>query len=180
MTFIFDCILAYEITEKIYNIKAENSFQNIPPYTVSLAFNSVNFWLIIFAGFVVYLIWGFVFDFVMEAYGKLDQINNLISEKEKDIKDQEKELNKLDEETNKLNQSIGENNTEIEKLKTKLDSEIIKPRELEHSLMRFLDGWLEYLNFNNRPELERQNAHKTVDDFVTVNIKSLQIITLEK
>ena len=56
VTFVFDAILAYEITEKIYNIKAENSFQEMPEYNFDLAFQDVNFWLIIFAGFVVYLI----------------------------------------------------------------------------------------------------------------------------
>lgn len=181
VTFIFDCILAYEITEKIYNIKAENSFQNIPLYNVSMAFQSVNFWLIIFAGFVVYLIWGFVFDFVMEAYGRLDQISVLIKAKQEGIKEEEKQIDKFDEEINKLNYVVGNNNTEIEKLKTIIaHSDIIKPKELEHSLLRFLDGWLEYLNFNNKPEAEKKNADKVVSAFITVNIKSLQIATQEQ
>lgn len=181
VTFIFDCILAYEITEKIYNVKAENSFQNLPPYTVSMAYQSVSFWLIIFAGFIVYLIWGFVFDFVMETYGKLDEISVLIKPKQEAIKNQEEQIHKYEEEINKLNYVVGDNNTEIEKLKTILDhSDIIKPKELEHSLMRFLDGWLEFLNFNNKPEIDRENAHKLVSEFVSVNIKSLQIVTPEQ
>jgi tetrahydromethanopterin S-methyltransferase subunit G len=180
VTFIFDCILAYEITEKIYNIKAENSFDDVPPYTVAMAFQSVNFWLIIFAGFVVYLIWGFVFDFVMEAYGKLDQLSVIVNAKKEEIAKKEEQLQKLDDETNKLSYLMGTNNTEMEKLKTILEhSEIIKPKELEHSLMRFLDGWLEFLNFNNRGEADRQHAHSLVSEFINVNVRPVEALTQE-
>ncbi|WP_439880731.1 hypothetical protein ACSX1A_16430 [Pontibacter sp. MBLB2868] len=180
VTFIFDCILAYEITEKIYMIKAENSFDSLPHYTVAMAFQSVNFWLIIFAGFIVYLIWGFVFDFVMEAYGKLDQLSVLINAKKEEILKKEEQVQKLDEEINKLTYTIGTNNTEIEKLNTILEhSDVIKPKELEHSLMRFLDGWLEFLNFNSSNEMLRQNAHNIVCDFINLNVKPLEALTQE-
>ena len=49
----------------------------MPEYTISMAFQSVNFWMIIFAGFIVYLIWGFVFDFIMESHSKMDKITSL-------------------------------------------------------------------------------------------------------
>ena len=181
VTFIFDCILAYEITEKIYNIKAENSFSNIPSYTIAMAFQSVNFWLIIFAGFVVYIVWGFVFDFVMEALGKLDQIRVLINTKQDNIKNHDEQITKLDEEVNKFNHDIGINNIEIEKLKTILDhSDIIKPKELEHSIARFLDGWLEYLSFIEKPETDREKAHEAVTKFIDEKIKPIQILTTEQ
>jgi len=178
VTFIFDAILAYEITEKIYNIKAENSFDDEPAYTVAMAFQSVNFWLIIFAGFIVYLIWGLVFDFVMEAYARLDKIGILIRAKQEEIKHKEADITKLEDEINKLNYMIGDNDTEAEKLKTILThTDVIKPKELEHSILRFLDGWLEFLSYSNKAENERVNAHHVVSEFITVNIKSLGIAT---
>ncbi len=180
VTFIFDAILAYEITQKIYNIKAENSFDDEPAYTVAMAFQSVNFWLIIFAGFIVYLIWGLVFDFVMEAYARLDKIGNFIRAKHEEIKLKEADIHKLEDEINKLNHLIGDNETEAEKLKTILaHTDVIKPKELEHSILRFLDGWLEYLSYTNRVENEREKAHKVVSEFINVNIKSLGITTNE-
>jgi hypothetical protein len=106
VTFIFDAILAYEITGKIYNIKAENSFDNLPEYTIAMAFESVNFWLIIFAGFIVYLIWGLVFDFVMEAYARLDKIAILIRAKQEEIKLRESSIAKLEDEINKLREPL--------------------------------------------------------------------------
>ena len=177
VTFIFDCILAYEITEKIYNIKASNSFQEMPEYTLSFAFQSVNFWLIIFAGFVVYIIWGFVFDFFMEAYGKLDKISVLIKSKKEEINETQKEINKLETEANELSNNLSNNKKEINKMKTILDhSEIIKPKELELSLFQFLDGWIEWLNSDNRNHEEHENARQVVEIFIAENIKSFHLV----
>jgi hypothetical protein len=181
VTFIFDAILAYEITEKIYNIKAENSFADEPAYNVAMAFSSVNFWLIIFAGFLVYIIWGFVFDFLMEAYEKLDKIGQLIKSKYEQIKDKDDEIVKYEDEINKLNYLVSECDTEAQKLKTILEhSDIIKPKELEHSIMRFLSGWLEYLTYSNKPESEKENAHNIVSEFISVNVKPIELLTKSK
>jgi hypothetical protein len=176
VTFIFDCILAYEITEKIYNIKASNSFQVMPEYTLNFAFQSVSFWLIIFAGFVVYVIWGFVFDFFMEAYGKLDKISVLIKSKNEEISETQKEITKLETEANEFSNKLSNIEKEINKIKTILDhSEIIKPRELESSLFQFLDGWIEWLNSDRRSHEEQENARQVVEIFIAENIKSLHL-----
>ncbi len=181
VTFIFDSILAYEITEKIYSLKAENSFAEIPQYTVVLAFQSVNFWLIIFAGFIVYLIWGFVFDFTMAAYYKMDKIAVAIKNKQEEIHLQKEAIKNHEEEINKLNHVIGTNSTEAEKLKTILNhSDLIKPKELENSISQFLDGWLEWLAANKKEEEEKQKAHQIVDEFLSVNIQSLKISEKEE
>lgn len=156
----------------------ENSFYDELTYTVAMAFQSVNFWLIIFAGFIVYLIWGLVFDFVMEAHAKFDKINYLIRDKQKEIKQKEAYITKLEDEINELNHKIGENDTEAEKLNTILaHADVIKPKELEHSILRFLDGWLEFLSYSNKAENERENALKIVNEFISVNIKSLRLET---
>jgi hypothetical protein len=179
VTFIFDAILAYEITEKIYNIKKENSFDLMAPYDFSMAFHSVNFWLIIFAGFIVYIIWGFAFNFVMEAYGKLDIINVLIKAKKEVIQNRETELTNFDEALNSLTEQIGNNNTEIIKMETILaNSDIIKPKELENSIQQFFNGWLEYLTFINRSENEKRNAANVVSEFINRNIKPREIINI--
>lgn len=86
ITFIFDFILAYGITREIYKIERMADPEGImPPYSVSLAFENIHFWIIIFAGFVVYLVWGFVFDFTMETYEKLNSVKSFIKSKESEI-----------------------------------------------------------------------------------------------
>lgn len=182
VTFIFDCILAYEITEKIYNIKASNSFQDLKDYNLSFAFHSVNFWLIIFAGFVVYIVWGFVFDFFMESYAKLDKVTVYIKTKQEEIIEKQKELEKLESELQKQIDLSSNNEKEINKMKTTLEhSEFIKPKELEHIIYQFLNGWLRWLtaNIQGRESHERQEkAKKIVETFITENIITLNISNL--
>jgi hypothetical protein len=175
ITFIFDSILAYEITEKIYNIKKENSFNNIPDYTVSMAFQAVNFWLIIFAGFIVYVIWGFVFDFVMESFAKMDKVKVAIEEKEKQIKDAETEQKDFEVQIDKMTHTIDENNKEINKLNKVLEGSII-PREFEHDIFSFLAGWMAWMKQSGKAHNDLDEADKLTHEFVKITLYSLETI----
>lgn len=177
VTFIFDTILAYEISEKIYNVKAENSFIQMAPYSLSMAFQSMGFWMIIFAGFIVYLIWGFVFDFVMESHSKMDRVNTLVVAKKEELINKEKQIAEFEEEINKLNYMVGKNLAEAEKLKTIIDnSNIIKPKDLENAIHRFMDGWLEWLTSDRRNDDEKNRAHFLVGEFLDSNIRQMDVI----
>lgn len=68
ITFIFDSLLAFLITKNAYTWEAASSLGDLPPYTVSLALSRPDFWVVIFAGFVAYVIWGLVFDSTMDSY----------------------------------------------------------------------------------------------------------------
>ena len=37
-----------------------------------MAIHDINSWAVIFCGFIVYIIWGIVFDQCMDAYDKMD------------------------------------------------------------------------------------------------------------
>lgn len=175
ITFIFDAILAYEITEKIYNIKKENSFEDIPNYSISMAFESINFWLIIFAGFIVYIIWGFVFDFVMEAYGKIDKVKIALQEKEKQIKDTELELKDFDIQIDKMTHSIAEHSKELNKLNKIIDNSII-PREFEHDIFSFLTGWMAWMKQCGKPHSELNEADSVTHEFVKITLYNFEKI----
>jgi uncharacterized membrane protein len=82
VTFVFDAILAYEIESKIYEL---NKTFDSPPFDLSIAFTKNQFWGIIFAGFVVYIIWGLVFDFIMKEHKEKDKIKHEQIKKQKDI-----------------------------------------------------------------------------------------------
>jgi len=181
VTFIFDVILAYEILHKIHEMIAQDSFEIMEKYNFELAFSDVRFWLIIFAGFVVYIIWGFVFNFIMEAYEKLDKISILIKSKREMIRETEKQLDNFEDEINKLTYLIGHNKTEAEKLRTILDNTIIiKPKELETTVNHFTEGWLEWLTSDRREETEKEKATIFVTQYVEINIKSSELNLHEK
>ncbi len=174
ITFVFDAILAYEITEKIYNIKAENSFQDFVPYSFELAFQSVNFWLIIFAGFVVYLIWGFVFDFTIDSYDKINVVKQAIKAKKSEIKLYKEQLKKLDEEKNTLKTEINELKVKCKKLKGKIDGVIIDTAEFDKILHEFLGGWTHWMTANKKNREEIDKANSKANEFIRVNIKTLE------
>jgi ferritin-like metal-binding protein YciE len=175
ITFVFDCILAFEITEKIYNIKKENSFDNVPDYTLAMAFQQVNFWLIIFAGFVVYIIWGFVFDFVMESYSMMDKVKVALQEKEKQIKDAEVERTDLEIQIDKMTHNVDENIKEINKLNKILEGSIV-PREFEHYIFSFLTGWMAWMKQSGKSHNDLEEADRITHEFVNVTLYSFESI----
>ena len=167
VTFVFDIILAYEITEKIYNLSKTNSFQNIPDYSFSLAFQSISFWLIIFAGFLVYIVWGFIFDFTTEAHSKNDKLAIAIKEKEKQIKDLLAELIDLKNQNDKMTHAVAEHNTEINKLNKSLEGSII-PKDFQLHVFGFAQGWMSWMKQSGKENKELEEAREIVQDFVKI------------
>ncbi|MDE5811566.1 MAG: tektin family protein, partial [Muribaculaceae bacterium] len=115
ITFIFDCILAYLIAQKIYNIEILTKLGEYPDFNMNMAVHDINVWAVIFCGFIVYIIWGIVFDMTLTAYGEL-RSNKKEIEKYETHKDHLKE--ELSEEKNKL----AEKNAELAQLDNKRNS----------------------------------------------------------
>ena len=171
VTFMFDAIIAYEICEKIYNIRKENSFQDIPEFTISYAFKLVSFWLIIFAGFVVYLIWGLVFDFTIEAHEKQDKLRVAVKSKEKEIKMIEDNIEKLEAEITDLKNKENKNNIEINKLEEELNHTYIIPKEFEQYLHQFMDGWYHWMSASLHNESAKRECEVIVSTFIATTVR---------
>ncbi|MDR1983910.1 MAG: hypothetical protein LBQ28_03695 [Prevotellaceae bacterium] len=154
VTFAFDFILAYEITKKLYNIEAQGAFEDMPPMTISYAFQQVNFWLIIFAGFVVYLIWGFVFSFVMDEYEKMDRVNYAIKTREKRIAEYKTECKSIREIIKGLQTDKNKRQGEIESLRIKLNRPIIYFNDVRQNISGFFAGWLSYMYTVQKPNTD--------------------------
>lgn len=174
VTFIFDVIIAYEICEKIYNIKKTNSFQSIPDYSLGLAFQSINFWLIIFAGFVVYLIWGLVFDFTIEAHENQDKVRLAIKHKEEEIKVIEQTIDKLNLEINSLEEKENKNIAEINKLNELIEHTTIIPKEFEQYLYHFMQGWIHWMSANLKNQTQQKECEDILTIFISTNIKPIE------
>ena len=178
VTFVFDAILAYEITEKIYNIRKSNSFGDMPEYTIAMALNAINFWLIIFAGFVVYLIWGFVFDFVLAAFGKLDKVKVVLRDKERQIEDAKKQIEEMQRDIEKMGNQIDYARSKVKALNETLNNTII-PREFEVEAFAFMTGWLAWMKGSGKTSGEMEEASTIVHEFVRVAIYNYPTITNE-
>lgn len=171
VTFLFDALLAYDITKKLYELSRSNSFSSdLPEYSLSIAATDVNFWIIIFSGFLVYIIWGLIFDHTMEAHAEADKltyrlkiINETIQEvlNKIDLIDQEiqaerDEIDKLDkEQLAPLKLKITEKNSE-------LDASWYNKTYVQQEVHNFFQGWLRYVkgsaSSDTQPHQNKFNA----------------------
>lgn len=148
ITFLFDVILAYLIEEKIYEVNhtMEEKFD------LKIAFTKTQFWGIIFAGFVVYIIWGIVFDFVMKEHREKDTIKHEQQKRRKDIrihqdriKDLEKQKDGLISEQNEIKASIAKAQIRIAHLQKIIDGVVIPSKEYVLYASEYMQGWITYV-----------------------------------
>lgn len=138
VTFIFDAILAYQIEQKIYNIEKTPSS---PPFDVGIAFSKAEFWGIIFAGFVVYIIWGLVFDFVMKEYENMDKIKSFIKSRRMEIKNCQEEIAKVIDKLNPLKEEIAGIEGKISDLQRTIDGFVFSNKHYLTFHAEYVKGW---------------------------------------
>jgi hypothetical protein len=140
ITFLFDGLLAFIIEKKIYDF---NKTPDSLPYNLSIGVREAEFWMIIFAGFVVYIIWGLVFDFVMKEFENIDKIRAFIRGK----KDKLIDLHKLKEETkikiDDFKQQVVTINGKIAELQSKIDGFVFPVKEYLHYHHQYKEGWFQ-------------------------------------
>lgn len=166
VTFAFDTILAYEITEKIYEVIRANSFDSMPAFTLSMAFGDMRFWMIIFSGFVVYIIWGLVFNFVMQEYYKLDRVKVAIEELEKKIKDYKTTCKEIKQSIANIDTEISKNNGEIKKSQNALASSIVLHSDVRLEINNFVNGWIAYMAFKGFSDMDKRDVVSKKDAFL--------------
>ena len=147
VTVMFDCILAYKIGDQMHALGIMVGQYPIgEEYTVSMAFHDINTWAVIFCGFIVYVIWGIVFDMCMSAYDKLDLnktrqqgIRKEIDALNKKIKDAKGEIQTL------RQQEINEKNN-VNALMAKLGKQVyIDYAAIKTEMNNFFAGWIKMM-----------------------------------
>lgn len=155
VTFIFDCILAYYIAKNIYDIEAVSSWGETEPFNLTIAISSIHVWAVIFCGFVVYIIWGIVFDMTISAYEglrsnktEIEQIELRLDSKKQLLVNKQNELNELDGRIAKL--TIEKDNlSKSLSYKASYDPNIIR-----QAFSEFFQGWTSVVGALSMPEDE--------------------------
>ncbi len=142
LTFVFDVILAYLIERKIFLYDAVLGEK----FTPELAIKSVNFWGIIFAGFVVYIIWGLVFDFVMHEYENLDKIKSFIRIKKEELKNLLHKRTELNDSIDKIKHQVTAVKGKITELQSKIDGFVFPVKEYLHYHYQYKEGWYQAIS----------------------------------
>ncbi|WP_374461512.1 beta-carotene 15,15'-monooxygenase [Chryseobacterium taeanense] len=149
VTFVFDSILAYEIESKLYEL---NKTFDSPPFDLKIAFTKIQFWGIIFAGFIVYIIWGLVFDFVMKEHREKDRIRSEQEIRQKKILSLSEKISALKNEIEEITASIGsikeliiKTRGRIEELQNIIDSVIIPTKDYKRYASEYVQGWITFI-----------------------------------
>jgi hypothetical protein len=138
VTFLFDGLLAYQIEKKIYDF---NKTPDSLPYNLKIALGEAEFWMIIFAGFVVYIIWGLVFDLTMKEH------EGHIITKLEEIKRLEISKTEIAEEINTLRKRTVEISGKIEELQAVVDGFVINLKEYLLYHNQYKEGWFQAVSY---------------------------------
>ncbi len=160
VTVMFDCILAYKIGEQMHTFGIIIGQYPIgEKYTVGMAIHDINTWAVIFCGFIVYVIWGIVFDMCMSAYDKMDlnktrleNIKNEIEELEKGIKDDRNIISNL-------RQQETEAKKRIKDLMAKLSLQVyIDYAAIKTEMNNFFAGWIKMMQVLSIDQIDQDEA----------------------
>lgn len=154
VTFLFDGLLAYQIEKKIYDF---NKTPDSLPYDLPIALHEAEFWMIIFAGFVVYIIWGLVFDITMKEYDNLDKIKGHIQTKLEEVKLLEISKNEITEEINNLRKKITEISGRIIELQATIDGFVLNLKQYLLYHHQYKEGWFQALSSEIALSPQRKN-----------------------
>jgi predicted DNA-binding transcriptional regulator len=167
VTFTFDFIIAYAIVKEIYDIKRGGIFEELPPMTIERAFSEVNFWIIIFAGFVVYIIWGLVFNFTMKEFEKLDKVRYAIKNKEKKLTEYKLDCKTIRGKISILQQDMNNIQGEIDKLKIQIESYVLYFNDVREGINNYFTGWVGYLRSTRSPQVLIQECESIKEKFLS-------------
>ncbi|WP_416440019.1 ABC transporter permease [Leeuwenhoekiella sp. A16] len=161
ITFIFDAILAYLIEQKLYDFyKTPDS----PPFNLPIAFSSVEFWGIIFAGFIVYIIWGLVFDFIMKEYENFDLIKSFIRSKREEIQNSEAETLKIKEKLPAIKEEISGFEGKITDLQRTIDGFVFSNKHYLTYHAEYVKGWFLAISDNFDGLKRREELYKLCEE----------------
>ena len=148
-TLVFDLFMAYKITENFYNKIANRTSSEMAPWEWTMAFTNINFYIIIAAGFVVYIIWGFLLNFTLKEWQRI-QPDNLRREQIAELQGQvlqataefaslENQLSQTDERLTQIVASIEQKNNRINTLKG--GGIVVDTTALQGMVGKFMEGW---------------------------------------
>lgn len=173
-TFLFDGLLAYIIEKKIYDF---NKTPDSPAYDLRIALEQAEFWMIIFAGFVVYIIWGLVFDFVMKEHENMDKIRVFIRGKREELINLEKVKSENSNKLNDFKQKTVSINGSIRELQSKIDGFVFPVKEYLNYHNQFKEGWYQAIGTQIAlPHKEKDELLANCESTSEEHLKELNLI----
>lgn len=155
ITLVADIFIGYKISQGIH-INEINAGRTSELWKVEMIYSDINFYLVLVLGFVVYVIWGFLLNFVLShPYIKTEneKIKLMIENLNNKITDKRKELTEI---ISKIHKSESDIITFEGKIEEKTNDIIgyengvipINLSSLKASVGEFMGGWQNYTHGN--------------------------------
>lgn len=144
-TLLFDAFLAYQIVEEINIAKYEIGMVEIP-WSFNMVWTQVPFYIIIAAGFAVYIIWGLVLSFVLKEKEKLRPSKVAIREKSSRIRFLKREIETIKNQISDFNEQITNCETAYKAKEEELDTNVYDASRMKGSINAFAIGWNSFLS----------------------------------
>lgn len=173
ITFVFDCILAYLIAKKIYDIDVLTKPGVFPEFSWTIAVKDVNVWAVIFCGFITYMIWGFVFDLTMSAYEEFKTNKKEILKIENEITNNRELKQQNDEKLTKLEKDKVSLESSIKDIESKLSLNVCFYDEIElrTAMTDFFAGWITVTSALGQSSDVQKECKEVFDGVVSQLIK---------
>jgi hypothetical protein len=189
-TLLFDALLAYEIVRKMHEIKLSSGMVE-EPWEVAMVLPEISFYIIICAGFLVYILWGIILSYSLEEADKLQPAKMAINVRKEKIR-QKKEAIEQDEikyknfigsvrkeieefqdeitnQKNKINNNITAIETKNKKIETINNTIEVPHSEIIKKVKTFTVGWTNYINSafvgEDKTKLINQ-SQEVIDSFI--------------
>ena len=183
ITLIADIFIGYKISQGVHTNEFNAGLTN-DTWKFKMIFSDINFYLVLVLGFVVYVIWGFLLNYVLShTYLKtenekmklmLENIGNKITEKKKELSDIVTKIHKLESEIITSDNKIQEKEKDIIGYENGVIP--INIASLKGSVGEFMGGWQTYTNgsFNTNEALVKSNdAIKVQNNWQNNKIQNL-------
>jgi hypothetical protein len=158
ITLIADAFIGYKISEGVHNNEF-NAGRTDELWKFNMIFSDINFYLVLILGFVVYVIWGFLLNYVLShPYLKtesekiklmVENINTRIGEKRKELTDIIAKIHKLEGELVTIDNKVEEKQKDIIGYENGVIP--INIASLRGSIGEFMGGWQNYTHGNSTP-----------------------------
>lgn len=184
ITLIADAFIGYKISEGVHNNEF-NAGRSDELWRFNMIFTDINFYLVLILGFVVYVIWGFLLNYVLShPYLKtesekikllVENVNNRIVEKRKELSDIIAKIHKLEGELVTIENKIEEKQKDIIGYENGVIP--INIASLKGSVGEFMGGWQNYTHGNSSPTKAAsliENSIKNQNAWLLKKLESLK------
>lgn len=171
-TLIVDALIAYKIDNSIHEIKVLSGIAE----GEWLFWKSENFYLVLAFGYLAYLVFGYVYQLMIEEKVKKNP-KKIAQRKINDLKNKIKGIdlviNKYQEDIVLLESKIIMLENKIDLLKIRLNEAMINPEILSQSLNSFYIGWIQFLNGSLDYDNQKKECNDVYQQFMEDNFKTL-------